>query len=88
MYIRREVCGRVSRGRAKLTWVDDIIKWTNFNNLEKVKRLAEDRDKWRAVIVNLILEDDKRMNRFYCIVLFSGATLRQYDGHIKLCPRP
>ena len=54
-----KVCGKRLRGRPRLTWTDDIMKWTNLKNFGVIKRVAEDRDKWRTMIVNLLLEDDK-----------------------------
>jgi len=54
-----KVCGKRTRGRPRLTWTDDIMKWTNLKNFGVIKRTAEDRDKWRTMIVNLLLEDDK-----------------------------
>ena len=37
-----KVCERRSRGRPRLTWMGDIIKWTGLRTYEKVKRSAED----------------------------------------------
>ena len=54
-----KVCGKRLRGRPRLTWTDDIMKWTNLKNYGVIKRVAEDRDKWRTMMVNLLLEDDK-----------------------------
>jgi len=39
--------------------MDDIIKWTGLRTYEKVKRSAEDRKRWKTIVVNLLLEDDK-----------------------------
>jgi len=39
--------------------MDDVIEWTGLKTYENVKRPAEDRDKWRAIVVNLLKEDDK-----------------------------
>jgi len=39
--------------------MDDIIKWTGLDIYEKVKRVAEDRSKWKTIVVNLLAEDDK-----------------------------
>ena len=52
-----KVCGKKSRGRPRLTWMDDITKWTHLKNFGEVKRAAENRDRSRTLIVNLLLED-------------------------------
>ena len=57
-----KVCGKRLRSRPRLTWTDDIMKWTNLKNFGVIERVAEDRDKWRTMMVNLLLEDDKWMN--------------------------
>ena len=52
-----KVCGKRDRGRPRRTWMDDIITWTGLETYEKVKRAAEDRQKWKTIIVNLLLDD-------------------------------
>jgi len=37
-----------------LTWMNDAIEWTGLKTYEKIKSIAEDRDKWRAIVVNLL----------------------------------
>ena len=54
-----KVNGTKGRGRPRLTWMDDVIEWTGLKTYENVKRTAEDRDKWRAIVVDLLSEDDK-----------------------------
>ena len=39
--------------------MDDIINWTGVETYEKVKRVAEDRNRWKIIVVNLLTEDDK-----------------------------
>jgi len=41
-------------GRPRLTCMNDVIEWTGLKTYENVKRTAEDRDKWRAIVVNLL----------------------------------
>jgi len=41
-----------------LTWIDDITEWTRLKTYEKVKRTAEDRKRWKTIVVNLLSEDD------------------------------
>src|SRR5437899_2552652 len=57
--LKGKVCGKRLRGRPRLTWTDDIMKWTNLKNFGVIKRVAEDRDKRRTIIVNLLLEVDE-----------------------------
>jgi len=53
-----KVYGERTRGRPRLTWTEDIIAWTQLDTYERVKRTAEDRKKWKSIVVNLLLEDD------------------------------
>lgn len=41
-------------GRPRLTWTDDIIEWTGLETYVKVKRVAEDRNGWKTIIVDLL----------------------------------
>src|SRR5437870_13492627 len=43
-----KVCGKRFRGRPRLTWTDDIIKWTNLNYFGVIEWVVEDRYKWRS----------------------------------------
>ena len=49
--------GRVERkrkvGRSKKTWTDDIFKWTGLENYEEKKGAAEQRKRWKLMVVNL-----------------------------------
>lgn len=54
-----KVCGKRLRGRPRRTWMDDIKEWTGITTYERVKRTAEDRSKWKTIVVNLLSEDDK-----------------------------
>ena len=49
-------------GRPRRTWMKDIIDWTGIDTYGEVKMVAEDRSRWKTIVVNLLLEDDKRMN--------------------------
>ena len=53
-----KVEGKKIRGRPRLTWMDDIKEWTGFKTYEKIKRTAEDRHRWKTIVVNLLAEDD------------------------------
>ena len=54
-----KVFGKRDRGRPRKTWMGDLVKWTGFKSYGEVKRSAEDRHRWKSIIVNLLLEDDK-----------------------------
>ena len=53
-----KVEGSRGRGRPRLTWIDDVIKWTRCDSYGLIKRKAEDRSEWRTMVVNLLTEDD------------------------------
>ena len=48
-----------ARGRPRRTWMNDIIDWTGIHTSGEIKRVAEDRNRWKTIVVNLLLEDDK-----------------------------
>jgi len=54
VYTKGKVEGKKNRGRPRLTWMNDVIEWTGLKTYENLKRTAEDRDKWRAIVVNLL----------------------------------
>ena len=42
--VTEKVVGNGSdRERSRLTWMDDILNWTNLNNFREVKCMAEDK---------------------------------------------
>jgi len=47
------------RGRPRRTWMNDIIDWTGTDTYGEIKRVAEDRSRWKTIVVNFILEDEK-----------------------------
>src|SRR5688572_11601011 len=47
------------QGRPKDTWIQDMLKWTGRKTYEELKRATEDRDRWKLMVVNLRMEDDK-----------------------------
>ena len=51
--------GKKPRGRPRRTWMDDIEEWTGLKTYGRVKRAAEDRQRWKNIVVNLLIEDDK-----------------------------
>uniref|UniRef100_A0A8D9FJ87 Craniofacial development protein 2 n=1 Tax=Cacopsylla melanoneura TaxID=428564 RepID=A0A8D9FJ87_9HEMI len=48
-----KIDGRRAQGRQRRKWVDDIKEWTKLPTYGKVKRLAEDRVKWKEIIHNI-----------------------------------
>ena len=42
---------RISQGRPRRMWLDDIKSWTKMDTYEKIKMLASDRKKWRALTI-------------------------------------
>ena len=53
------VKGKRKVGRPKRTWMDDIVKWTQLGTYNIVKKTAEERKKWKLIVVNLRFEDDR-----------------------------
>lgn len=62
--------GKRTRGRPRTPWIDSIKEWRNIHVdwNEKMKRSAEDRSRWKFIIVNLFLEAtrDDDVNRCTC----------------------
>ena len=54
-----KISGKRVRGRPRRTWMNDIIDWTGIDTYGEIKRVAEDRNRWNTIVVNLLLEDDK-----------------------------
>jgi len=48
-----------NRGRPRLTWMNEVTEWIGFKMHEKIKRTAEDRDKWRAIVIIILKENNK-----------------------------
>ena len=40
-------------------WMDDICAWSLLDTYDKVKRAAEDRKRWKLLVVNLRIGVDK-----------------------------
>lgn len=51
--------GKKPRGRPRRIWMDDITEWTGLKTYGEAKRIAEDRKRWKSMVVNLLLEDDR-----------------------------
>ena len=45
------------QGKARVQWMDNIIDWMNLNYCDCV-RLANNREEWKSMTVNLLGADD------------------------------
>jgi hypothetical protein len=41
-------------GRPNRTWMGDVFKWTGLESYGEVKRAAEERQRWKLMVVNLL----------------------------------
>ena len=57
--LKEKIAGKRPMGRPRARWMSDIIAWTQLKNYAQIKRAAEDRDFWRSMAVDLLLEDDR-----------------------------
>ena len=57
--LQGKIGGKKVRGRPRRTWMEDILEWTGLKTYERTKRTAEDRDRWKSIVVNLLKEEDK-----------------------------
>ena len=48
------VYGSRSRGRPKTRYSDNVRERAGINSIVAICRLAQDRDKWRATVVNCV----------------------------------
>ena len=48
--------GKRSRGRQRLTWMDNIKEWSRLSTYHQCIRAAEDRDGWRSIIADAHVE--------------------------------
>ena len=51
--------GKRKQGCPRRTWVNDLMDWTGLKRYVEIKRAADDRDRWKLMVVNLRIEDDK-----------------------------
>ena len=45
--------GKKKVGRPNRPWMDDILNWTGLESYGQVKRTAEERQRWKLMVVNL-----------------------------------
>ena len=53
LLLEGKVNGKIGKGRARITWMENIKMWTELKYSECV-RPAEDREKWKATVVDLL----------------------------------
>ena len=49
--------GKRDRGRQRRAWGDDVKEWSGYESIRRAKRHSEDRDSWRVMVANLLIED-------------------------------
>ena len=54
-----KISGKRARGRPRRTWMKDVLDCTGIDTYGEIKRVAKDRNRWKTIVVNLLLEDDK-----------------------------
>src|SRR5437867_3532236 len=53
------VKGKKKVGRPIRIWMNDICDWSILDTYDKVKRAAEDKKRWKLIVVNLRIGVDK-----------------------------
>jgi len=48
---------KLSQGRPRRMWLDDIKSWTGLDSCEKIKKIANNRKSWRACSITCQLSD-------------------------------
>ena len=59
LVLEGKINGKRGKGKPRLTWMDNVLRWIKVGSYEDAKKLAEVRDSWRTMIVNLLFENDK-----------------------------
>ena len=54
-----KINGKRGKGRPRLEWMDNILRWIKVGSYADAKNWARVRDSWRSMVVNLLFEDDK-----------------------------
>ena len=62
--------GKRRKGRPRLTWMDNIMRWINVGSYAEARKWAGVRDSWRTMVVNLFFEDDKWMNEWIKFITY------------------
>ena len=56
LLLEGKVNGKRGKGRPRITWMENVKMWTELKYSECV-RLAEDRERWKAMVANLLRAD-------------------------------
>ena len=56
LLLEGRINGKRGRGRPRTMWMDNIKEWTKLNYNENI-RMAQDREKWRSMVANLLKAD-------------------------------
>ena len=49
--------GKRDMERQRRAWGDDVKEWSGRESIEGAKGNSEDRDSWRVMVANLLIED-------------------------------
>ena len=49
--------GKRDRGRQRRTWGHDVKEWIRCESIGRARRYSEERDSWRVMVANLLIED-------------------------------
>ena len=58
LLLEGKVTGKRGRGRPRRCWCKDLIEWTGLKNYGELKRASENRESWRNMTVNPLIEED------------------------------
>ena len=50
--------GKIRQGRQRTVWMHDIKAWTGEKKYDRIKRTAENREKWRSMSANLQITEE------------------------------
>ena len=56
LLLEGRINGKRGRGRPRTMWMDNIKEWTKLNYNKSI-RMAQDREKWRSMVANLLKAD-------------------------------
>ena len=57
---------KLSQGKPRRMWLDDIRSWTGLDSYEKIKNLANDRKPWRACSITCQPSDTEEDSWWWC----------------------
>ena len=59
LVLEGKINGKRGKGRPRLTWMDNVLRWMRVESYVDAKNWAREMDSWRSMVVNLLFEDDK-----------------------------